>query len=40
LDYTGNTYGKNCPGKAAGTPCWQRYVQTFGNPVVDATINE
>jgi outer membrane receptor protein involved in Fe transport len=41
LDYTGNTYGKNCPNAtAAGTPCWQRYVQAFGNPIVDATINE
>jgi hypothetical protein len=31
LDYSGNTTGaKN----------WQRYVQTFGQPVVDATINE
>jgi hypothetical protein len=41
LDYSGNTYGKNCPlSTTPGTPCWQRYVQTFGNPVVDATINE
>jgi hypothetical protein len=41
LDYTGNTYGNNCRNTSvAGTPCWQRYVQTFGNPVVDATINE
>lgn len=41
LDYTGNTYGKNCPNTTVAlTPCWQRYSQTFGNPVVDATINE
>jgi outer membrane receptor protein involved in Fe transport len=31
LDYSGNTTGaKN----------WQRYIQTFGNPVVDASIND
>ena len=31
LDYTGNT---------TGTKYWQSYSQTFGNPVVDATIND
>jgi hypothetical protein len=43
LDYTGSTHGNNCPGAngaPTGQPCWQTYNQTFGNPVVDATINE
>ena len=43
LDYTGNNHGNNCPGangQPTGMPCWQTYNQTFGQPVVDATINE
>lgn len=41
LDYSGNTHGNSCPTSTTpGTPCWQKYTQTFGQPVVDATIGE
>src|SRR5260221_7418091 len=37
---TVNAFALDFSGNNTGAKNWQRYSQTFGNPVVDATIND